>query len=253
MISFFVEANMNDNIENLKEKFLCIKNKGWIESISNSCGSVGITFERLLGNKENCSSLPDYNNIELKCTTVSSTCPITLFSMSFDGPSLYETLRIINRYGYPDKIFKSKKIIYANLGIKSNYLVSNLYYFSLKMEKEKIYLVIKDLNDNLIEKKSYITFQSIQNHLYKKLKYLAIINAYKKNKNGKKYFKYINLSMYKIKDFDTFLELIEKGIIKISLISRINKSKKHYGKISYKNIIFNISKYNINYLFDKIN
>jgi len=85
------------------------------------------------------------------------------------------------------------------------------------------------------------------------MKYLAIINAFKKNINNQRYFKYYNLLLYQLKDFETFISLIEKDIIKINLISRINKSKLHYGKASYKNLIFSIKKNNLQHLFTKLN
>ena len=245
---------MNENILNLQKKFQIIKQKGWVKSISNSTGSVGTTFEKLLNIKENCSSFADYNGIELKCTT-NTYSPITLFSMNFDGPSSYELQRIANKFGHPDNIFKNRTIIYSSLSCNNDYLVSEKYYFKIQIDKynNKIYLVITDKNHKLIEKQCYITFENIKKHLDIKLKYLAIIYAFKKHINEKKYFKYYNLLLYKFKDFDTFLKLIEKNIIKIQMILRINKSKLHYGKSSYKNIVFYINKYNLENLFTKLN
>ena len=110
-----------------------------------------------------------------------------------------------------------------------------------------------NLDYKILEKECYITFNTLKKHLYTKFKYLAIINAFKKYINGEKYFKYYNLLLYKLKDFDTFINIIEKDIIRINMILRINKSKLHYGKPSYKNIIFYINKYNLQYLFTKLN
>ena len=105
----------------------------------------------------------------------------------------------------------------------------------------------------ILEKECYITFNTLKKHLYTKFKYLAIINDFKKYINGEKYFKYYNLLLYKLKDFDNLINIIEKDIIRINMILRINKSKLHYGKPIYKNIIFYIKKYNLQYLFTKLN
>ena len=41
---------------------------------------------------------PDYQGIEIKCTTRFSRYPISLFSKSFDDPSFFEMNRLINIY-----------------------------------------------------------------------------------------------------------------------------------------------------------
>lgn len=47
---------------------------------------------------------PDYQGIEIKCTTGFSRYPISLFSKSFDDPSFFEMNRLINIYWIEDNI-----------------------------------------------------------------------------------------------------------------------------------------------------
>ena len=54
---------MKENIEILKKLFSQIKQKGWVEGVGNSCGSIGNTFERLLGIQNNELEIPDFNGI----------------------------------------------------------------------------------------------------------------------------------------------------------------------------------------------
>ena len=82
---------MHGSINNLKNAFKVIHDKGYIKSNSNSDGSVGTTFEALLGNKENNSSLPDYQGIELKCTASIRSYPITLFAVFKYKPAWYSS------------------------------------------------------------------------------------------------------------------------------------------------------------------
>ena len=245
---------MNQNIVKFKEIFQIIKNKGWVKSISNSDGSVGITFESLLGRKENNSVLPDYNGIELKCSASNSFHPITLFSINFDGPTKYETQRLANMYGKRDTIVKDKNALYASLSCNANYLVNNMFNFKIRIDtySKIIYLVISDLNQNIIEEKCFIKFDTLQNHLITKLNYLAMVYANKKNIDGIQFFNYTRLEIYQLKSFDNFVKAIENDKIKISLILRISKSKANYGKPDYKNLTFAIKKYDLNYLFYKI-
>lgn len=245
---------MNTNENNILTEFKKIANKGWIKSVSNSTGSIGITFEKELGNKENSSFLPDYQGIEIKCSSMYARYPITLFTSALDGPSNAELIRITEKYGYNDNIYKDKKILYLFLNCKTKYKAKSKYYFQLELnhKEEKLYLLVYDINNNLIEKISYINFSTIYKHLNIKLKKLALIYGKQTNKNNEKYFKYYKINIYHLKDFKTFLNLIENNTICISLISRINKSKSNGGKYKNKNLIFAIKRENIELLFDKI-
>lgn len=84
---------MNCNSEILINNFKKIAKKGWIPSVNKNINGVGLTFEKLLN-----MFFPDYQGIEIKCTTGFSRYPISPFSKSFDGPSFFEMNRLINTY-----------------------------------------------------------------------------------------------------------------------------------------------------------
>ena len=128
---------LNTTEENLIKEFHRIKDKGWIKSISKSTGSIGITFENELNRKQNSSILPDYYDIEIKCYSKYTIYPITLFSTSFDGPNQFELRRIVEKYGYVDKIYKDKKIIAAYLCCQHKYFLNKQYFFQLELNNEK--------------------------------------------------------------------------------------------------------------------
>lgn len=239
---------MDENSKNIINKFHEIANKGWIESISNNWGSIGLTFEKEIGKKPDSSYTPDYNDIEIKCTGRYSRYPIYLFTIAFDGPSDNEITRITDTYGYRDKDFPDKKVLFERI----NNIIStkNGYYFKIEIDylKKILYFCIYDLEHVLIEKTSYITFESLEEHINTKLTKIAIVHASVK-KNSKKYFRYYNLALYKIKDFETFLKLIDNNILDINIISRISKSGSSKGRYHNKNIIFSISKNNLKELF----
>ena len=255
MIDFSRGDLMNNNFKNLLNEFEKIKLKGWIRSNTKSTGAIGITFEKELGLFENNSYHPDFNDIEIKCTNRKAIYPLTLFSISFDGPGTRELLRIVELYGYPDKIFKKQKVLYANLSCKHLHRVYSNYYFKLELNRneEKIYLVIYDINKNIIDKTSYIYFNTIKNHLITKMRNLAFIHGDRLLKDNILYFKYIDIFLYTLKDFDVFLNLLENDDITANVGYRINKSIRHFGKSSSKNIVFTIAHSKITKLFDKIN
>lgn len=245
---------MDDNIKQLSDNFKLIAQKGWIESISNSFGSVGLTFEKELNKKPDSLYFPDYYEIEIKCSTISSKYPLYLFTSAFDGPTFPEIERIVNLYGSYDYMYKNKKTLFTKLSFTSKTLVNNKWYFKLIMDKheEKIFLEVFDLNRNLIERKSFIYISTIYNHLMIKLQKLAIIYALQKKINNKKFFHYYKIYIYKLQSFDRFISLLTKGFIDISLISRIGKSGKDAGRYRNKNLVFAINKDLVCYLFDRI-
>ena len=55
-----------------------------------------------------------------------------------------------------------------------------------------------------------------------------------------------------MKSFEIFIELIQQGKIKISLIARISKSGIDKGRYRNQNLVFKIKKDKINLLFNKI-
>lgn len=115
-----------------------------------------------------------------------------------------------------------------------------------------MFLCIYDKSKNLIEKQSYINLETIKEHLLTKMQNLAIIKASKKTINNIEQFRYYQINLYKLKDYDIFFNLLEKGIIEVSIISRINKTGINAGRYYNKNLVFQIKKKNILKLFDEI-
>ena len=197
---------------------------------------------------------PDYQGIEIKCTTRFSRYPISLFSKSFDDPSFFEMNRLINTYGTEDNIYKGRKILMANLKVNEKISINNNYYFELKIDKKKgkIYINIYDNNNKLIENEPYISFNSLKEHLEVKLTNLAIVYASKKEIDDKINYRYYKMCIYKLISFDKFIELLENNIIKTSIIGRISLSGNEEGRQRNKNLLLQIQKENILYLFNTI-
>ena len=55
-----------------------------------------------------------------------------------------------------------------------------------------------------------------------------------------------------IKGFEVFLNLLKRGIIEVSLISRISKSGVDVGRYRNKNLVFMIDKSDLDKLFDQV-
>lgn len=245
---------MQNQIAELKNKFFEIKNMGWIKSDSNDTGGIGKTFERLIGIPNNEFEIPDFNEIEIKTKTQYSDAYTTLFNCSPTGPHYHEVERLKDEYGYPDSKLKEYKVLNTSINSTEKNKVGLNYFFKLSIDKrnEKIYLLIYDKKGVLIENNVYWDFDILEEKLYRKLKYLAYVKAFKKKINDQKYFKYYEMKFYKLKDFNTFIELLDMGIIKTSIKIGIFRDEKRKGKIHDHGTSFCIQEKDLNKLYDLI-
>lgn len=245
---------MNKEVQQLIEQFHIIANKKWIKSVDKGLGSVGLTFENELDKRPDSLYFPDYYGTEIKCSTRYSHYPISLFTLAFDGPTFPEISRIVKKYGYSDKVYLNKKVLFTELSFSKPILINSNYLFQLEIDdiEEKIYLCVYDLNHNLIEKESFVYFSSIYNHLMLKLKRLAIIYASQKDINSKKHFRYYKITIYELRSFEIFMELLRSGDIAVSLAAGIGKSGDGLKRHRNKNLIFKINKKRVDKLFQQI-
>ncbi len=246
---------MIKEFNNLIKKFEEINSMGYIKGINNNLyNSCGLTFESLLGKKADNMFFPDYEGIEIKCKQRYSRYDINLFSLSFDGPQLYESNYILQEYGKRKSIFSLKKELFVNLIFNKKVIVNNNFYFELKIdyEMEKIYINIYDVKNNFIEKRGFIDFDSLKKRIETKLRKLALVYASKKKDENDLYFRYYKIVCFNFKDFNTFLKMIEEGAIKLTLMLRFSKSDKTYGKNKNKNMLFNISDKNLKKIFNVV-
>lgn len=172
--------------------------------------------------------------------------------MSFDGPTFPEINRLVEKFGYPDKDYPDKKIIFKK--INNDNISNKKYQFKLDIDcdEKKLYLCVYDNYQNLIEKESFVYLSSIKDHLCVKLNQMALIYSATRTINKEKFFHYYKIEIYNLKNFDTFLKLIKMKIIEVDLISRISKSGNDTGRYRNKNLVFKINKDKIWMLFDRI-
>jgi len=245
---------MDKNVESLIKKFETIASKGWIKSVSKSTGSIGLTFENELKKKPDNKYLPDYKDIEIKCTNGSNHYPISLFSLAFEGPFVPEINRIVEKYGHYDKTYKKQKVLFTNIDTSKPTIINKKHIFKLDIDEKdkKLYLCVYDLSNNLVERESYIYIDTIYNHINTKLRKLAIIYGVNKIKGGIKYFKYNEITIYRLDNMKKFILALKEGIITAQLVVNVNKSGSRKGKLRNKNLTFLLKKDCINKVFDKV-
>ncbi len=243
-----------DEFKEIINEFKRVNNMGYVKGINNNLNAAGLTFEYLLGKSADSMFFPDFKNVELKCTSRFSKYDIGLFSLTFDGPYLFESNYLLEKYGENDSQFTKYKKLIVNFKINKKVLVNNKNYFELKMDyiSKMIYFNIYDINFKLIEKRGFISFESIEKRLNIKLKYLALIYNSKKKENSNLFFRYYKIECYELKDSNKILKLLEEGTVKCSLLLRFSRNSEMLGKNRNKNMLFSIRKDCVDKLFDKI-
>ena len=215
-------------IHNLKEKFETVKQLGWIEGITNGSGSIGVTFERMIGLSYNEFEIPDFEDIEIKTKRRSSNAYISLFNSSMDGKYLFSSKKLVEDYGWPDKTFRYINILFGD--VFGDKLVFVGKYRKMKLDvdycERKIFLKIySDSNFLLSDNDFFWSFDLIEEKLLRKLSFLALVKADNKIINGKEFFFYNDITFFKLKSFDTFCDLLSAGVIRVTFKSGVQRGK----------------------------
>ena len=243
---------MTKDVKDLISKFNEIRKIGWVKSIRKGSTGVGMTLENLLGISENKLDKPDYNGIEIKTKRSYSKSYITLFNCTPVGKNLHEVERIKDTYGYPDSVLKTSKVI--NNSIFANCLnwIGSKFIFKLQVDRkaEKVYLYIFDSAGKLLEKNVYWSFETLQAKLHGKVNMLAFISALRKFYKGNEFFKYHKMSLYKLKSFDLFIDLLERGIIRVTFKLGVIRSGERIGMIHDHGTGFEIRQDDLHLLYD---
>ena len=207
---------MKNDILELKRKFEKIKSIGLVKSLRAGSTGVGYTFESLLNKAEDQKSTPDFKSIELKCKLGYSKSSLTLFNCApkrHGNPANNYIFANYAQHRYNNKndlkIFERK--VFHNYTIERNGITFKVFVDYYAQE-----LVMKSYQNNeFIENVCSWDFKSLERKLKIKLNTLAIIEAYPYKRNKEIYYKYVKLSIYKLRGFFEFLQLIEKDKIQI--------------------------------------
>lgn len=243
---------MDKDFNSLMEKFKAIKGKGWIKTIRKGPTGIGKTFESLLGKQEDCFSIPDYFDIEIKTKRYSTNEPFCLFSAEPDGEELFESERIRTTYGYPSK--KNPQFAVFNASIRATrytQIANNIFTLKIDRQNNKLYLIVFNFQGDLIDDKTWWSFELLEQFLNRKLRYLAIIKAYNKYIQGEEYFKYEKLNTYKKVIFKRFIDLLEQGKIIVNFKIGVFLGTYRYGQPHNHGTGFNIYEKDIQYLYEE--
>ena len=245
---------MIDELKSLQEKFEMIKEMGWIKEKRKGLGSCGYTFETLLKKEEDNFPVPDYHNIEIKTMNDNTKTNLHLFNLTPDGDYLFPIERLLNEIGCPDKENRNYKVVYKSFNARENtkLVFGRKGIINVNYESKKVELKVLDHNNDNINIGISWSFKYLKERLFLKLEYLAFVRVSSCIICGEGYYHYHKLSFYKIKSFNVFLNLIEKGIIEITFKIGTHKSGTKIGKVYDHGTDFSIKPSDLELLFDKI-
>ena len=245
---------MKDEIISLKTEFEKIKSMGWVKEKRKSKGSCGYTFECLLKKEEDDFPIPDYNDIEIKVMNDNTKTNLHLFNLVPDGDYLFPIKRILYEIGCPGKENRDERRLYRTFCAKeeTKLVFGKKGIIHVNYEEKKVELLIyNNKNENTNIGISW-SFDYLRERLLLKLKYLAFIRVSSCIISGEGYYNYHKISFYKLKDFDTFIGLIEKGIIEITFKIGTHKSGNKIGQVYDHGTDFAIKVSDLELLYDVV-
>lgn len=240
--------------KNLIEKTQKIKALGWVKGVSNGTGNAGITFETLLGKARESFEIPDYDGIEIKTKSFGNEKYMTLFNATPDS-YLFEIKRIHDTYGYPDKTHPEYRVFNVSIYSDKKCLVNHdvVAYLRVDQSKRVVSLCFENILTGEVDEETSWTFDLLEEKLLRKLQRLFIVRyLMRKNSNGV-FFKYQNYDCYVLKDFDSFINAIEAGIVRVSFNIGVFKSGKRLGQIYDHGTSFSIQLKDLSKVFTRVN
>jgi len=204
------------NLEEFKQKFIEIKNKGFVRSLRKGPTGIGYTFESLLGIKENNLATPDIQGIEIKTHRIGSNNLITLFTFNKKVWKI-DPLEAIKKYGVPDK--NGRLGLYFTMSQKPNSVGLFIY-----ITQEHIQL--RHLDGTVIAEWS---IDNLVNRFKEKIPAMLYVTAEVEERNGSEYFYYIRAQLLK----DTSKEVLisqfkeENIVIDLRLHDKGTRARNH--------------------------
>lgn len=209
------------------------------------------TQKQLINKKINRIQKTNYKEIELLPKLCYEDKSLVLFGLTpkkDNGDNVAKYL--LETYGYPNKNlrYKSFKI---DTYVNKNNIIGNKYIIKLKLDYKNniLKLLILDIDLNIIDNSIYWNIDNIKNKVQSKLSHISCIIGEKYIENNKTFYKYSNSKIYKLKNFNTFLELLEQNTIFITFNIYYFRTGKRIGKTHNEGITFKILTNDIPKLF----
>lgn len=208
--------NTDPQLEAFCLDFERVKKLGFRVSHRASNTGIGKTYEDLLGVAENNLKEPDLHGFEVKSQRSYSGSYVTIFTKSPTLPKGANTI-LRDKYGGWDEKYPDLKVLHTSIFANKFNSHKSGYRFSLSIndDEQKLYLIIADENENIIDRSTYWTYEVLEKAIIAKLSRLAYVSAETKTNNlGQEEFWFNKATIFSgLKPFSNFLSLLKEGVI----------------------------------------
>ena len=244
---------MKDRKDLIIERFLQVKNMGFVKSRRKSNTGIGKTFEDYVGVVENNLDEPDLFGYEIKSHREEAASYITLFTKSPNFPP-HANSYLKDRFGKPYEDNAGLKKLHTSMfASKFNKFGENL---SFRLVNDKIRKIVKigvyDAETKaLIDDCAGYTYDCLDKVLKKKLKDLFYVTADRKFIGNDEYFFFNKAEVYSNPSIGKFLDLLDRGLIMFDIRIGSYKSGRNIGKAHDHGSGFRILESNLRLLFSE--
>ncbi len=199
----------NEELEKIKQEFLRVKEMGYLKNAGRGPDSIEYTFKKLITLPKNSSKIlirrkKDYTSNYIR-----------LFKASPNEKD--DSLRLLKNYGYLPTIESKTKVLHSSIQANcSTFVGSKIFKLELGYEERKIYLKVSDKSFNAVEKSVFWPFNQVIKNLKNKYEYIVLLKTWTKLEGRTEYYKYYDISFYKLKTPDEIIKLIASGNIRIT-------------------------------------
>ena len=200
-------------LDDFKREFSTIQAQGWIRTHRSGPTGIGKTLEDLLGIPENNLDMPDFGEYELKSCRVNSNSMLTMFTLSPQprGSNSY----LLNKFGYVSSAYDNdEKVLHASLTASR---LAPIYdtgmLLGIDCDVDKI-----SIASQLGVEHVFWTRDSLKSAFEKKYKN-KFVYAYAEARGEDEFEEFRFIEAYEMSgfDYDSLIDLLEKGRIVIDL------------------------------------
>lgn len=222
------------NLDQFKQKFAELKNKGFVKALRKGPTGIGYTFETLLGLGENNLALPDIDNVEIKTHRDNTSSMVSLFTFNKNAWQI-APLDAINKYGSYDR--NDRLGMYYTMSLTPN--SAGLF---LTVDADE--LSVQHISGEII---AIWQLSEIAARFSKKIPALLFISAHCEERDGSEYFHFYRGQLMRNTSYSLLSELFKTGNLLVDL--RLNAQR---TRARNHGTAFRISEDKLPLLFQKI-